>query len=171
MKLTVRETAVFSMLGALLYGSKMLMEIAPNIHLVGMFIVSFTVVYRKKALSPIYVFVFITGLMNGFAAWWLPYLYIWTVLWAMTMLLPKNIPEKRKPLVYALVCAAHGYLYGTLYAPAQAVLFGLDFQGMLTWIAAGLPWDFIHGTSNLLCGALIYPLVRLLERMEKHSVS
>ena len=159
------------MLGALMYASKMVMEVIPNVHLLGMFIVAFTVVYRKKALYPIYVFVFITGLMNGFATWWLPYLYLWAVLWGMTMLLPRNIPERWKPLVYMLVCAAHGYLYGTLYAPAQAVLFGLDFKGMLTWIAAGLPWDFVHGTSNLLCGVLIYPLVKLLNRIEKHSMA
>ena len=115
--------------------------------------------------------VFIIGLMNGFSTWWLPYLYIWTVLWGMTMLLPRNIPEKWKPLAYMLVCAAHGYMYGTLYAPAQALLYGLDFKGMLTWIMAGLPFDLIHGTSNLLCGMLIYPLAKLLERIEKHSVA
>ena len=171
MKLTVRETVVFGMLGAVMYCSKMIMEFAPNIHLLGVFTMAFTLVYRKKALYPIYVFVFIIGLMNGFSTWWLPYLYIWTVLWGMTMLLPRNIPEKRKPLVYMLVCAAHGYLYGTLYAPAQAVMFGLDFKGMLTWIAAGLPFDLIHGTSNLLSGVLIYPLAKLLERIEKHSVA
>ncbi|MBQ5672539.1 MAG: hypothetical protein IIV43_09340, partial [Oscillospiraceae bacterium] len=136
-----------------------------------MFVVAFTVVYRKKALYPIYVFVFIIGLMNGFATWWLPYLYLWAVLWGMTMLLPRNIPEKWKPVVYMAVCAAHGYLYGTLYAPAQALLFGLDFQGMITWIIAGLPWDFVHGTSNFLCGMLIYPLVQLLQRMEKQSLA
>lgn len=171
MKLTIRETAVFAMLGALMYASKMLMELAPNIHLLGMFTVAFTVVYRKKALYPIYVFVLLMGLMNGFSAWWLPYLYIWTVLWAMTMLLPKGIPERWKPLVYMAVSALHGYLYGALYAPAQALLFGLDFAGMITWIIAGLPWDLIHGTSNFLCGVLIYPLVKLLTRIEKHSVA
>ena len=52
MKLTVRETAVFAMLGALMYASKMIMEVIPNVHLLGMFIVAFTVVYRKKALYP-----------------------------------------------------------------------------------------------------------------------
>ena len=171
MKLTVRETAVFAMLGAMMYASKVIMEVLPNVHLLGMFIVAFTVVYRKKALYPIYVFVFITGLMNGFATWWLPYLYIWAVLWGMTMLLPKSIPEKRKPVVYMAVCALHGYLYGTLYAPAQALLFGLDFQGMITWIVAGLPWDFVHGTSNFLCGVLIYPLAKLLEKIEHHSMA
>ena len=172
MKLSIRETAVFAMLGAMMYASKMIMEVVPNVHLLGMFVVAFTVVYRRKALYPIYVFVFITGLMNGFATWWLPYLYLWTVLWGMTMLLPKRIPEKWKPLVYMAVCAAHGYLYGTLYAPAQAVLYGLDFQGMLTWIAAGLPWDFVHGTSNFVCGVLIYPLVKLLQRISqsRHAI-
>ena len=171
MKLSIRETAVFSMLGAMMYASKMIMEVVPNVHLLGMFTVAFTVVYRKKALYPIYVFVFITGLMNGFATWWLPYLYLWTALWGMTMLLPKSIPERWKPLVYMVICALYGYLYGTLYAPAQALLYGLDFKGMLTWIAAGLPFDFVHGTSNFLCGILIYPLVKLLQRMEGHSIA
>jgi len=109
--------------------------------------------------------------MNGFATWWLPYLYIWAVLWGMTMLLPQNIPEKWKPLVYMTVCAARGYLYGILYAPAQALLFGLDFQGMITWIAAGLPFDLIHGTSNFLCGVLIAPFVKLLGKMETQSMA
>ena len=171
MKLKVRDIAVFGMLGALMVASKVLMEALPNVHLIGVFIVATTVVYRRKALYPLYIFVFLTGLINGFGTWWIPYLYVWTVLWGMTMLLPRNIPEKWKPVVYALVCAAHGYLYGTLYAPAQALLFGLDFKGMVTWIIAGLPWDFIHGTSNLLCGVLIYPLTKLLERIEKHSVA
>ncbi|MBP3654279.1 MAG: hypothetical protein J6J04_02460 [Oscillospiraceae bacterium] len=171
MKLTVRETAVFAMLGAIMYCSKMIMEIVPNVHLLGAFIVAFTVVYRKKALYPIYVFILITGLMNGFATWWMPYLYLWAVLWGMTMLLPKNIPDKWKPLIYMSVSAAHGYLYGTLYAPAQAILFGLDFQGMITWVIAGLPWDVIHGTSNFLCGVLIYPMVKLLQKIEKYSVA
>ena len=171
MKLTVRETAVFAMLGAIMYASKVIMEVVPNVHLLGMFIVAFTVVYRKKALYPIYVFVFLTGLMNGFATWWLPYLYLWAVLWGMTMLLPRNIPEKWKPVVYMTVCALHGYLYGTLYAPAQALLFGLDFQGMIAWIVAGLPWDFVHGTSNFLCGVLIYPLAKLLEKIEHQSMA
>ena len=52
MKLTVRETAVFAMLGALMYCSKMIMEIVPNVHLLGMFVVAFTVVYRKRPCIP-----------------------------------------------------------------------------------------------------------------------
>ena len=42
-KLTARETAVFAMLGAIMYASKIIMEFAPNIHLLGVFTIAYTV--------------------------------------------------------------------------------------------------------------------------------
>ncbi|MCI9532792.1 MAG: hypothetical protein HFH38_13940 [Lachnospiraceae bacterium] len=169
MKLTVREMAVFGMLGAVMYASKFLLEAAPNIHLLGVFVIAFTVTYRKKALYPIYVYVLLNGVFSGFSSWWVPYLYVWAALWGATMLLPQDMPKKVRPIVYMAVCAAHGFLFGTLYAPAQAILFGLSFQGMVAWIIAGLPWDFIHGISNFFCGALIVPLISVLRRAEQAS--
>ena len=160
--------AVFAMLGALMYASKMIMEVAPNVHLLGVFTIAFTVVYRKKALYPIYTYVLLNGIFCGFATWWIPYLYLWAVLWGATMLLPKRIQEKLRPLVYMLLCAAHGFLFGTLYAPAQALLYGLSFQKMIVWIISGLPWDFVHGVSNFFCGILIVPIVKILTFLEKN---
>lgn len=168
MKLTIRETAVFGMLGAVMYASKILMEMLPNIHLLGVLIVAYTVVYRKKALYPIYVYVILNGVFCGFATWWVPYLYVWTVLWGAVMLLPRSMPKGIRPVVYMAVCAAHGFLFGTLYAPAQALLYGLSFKGMIAWIAAGLPMDCIHGVSNFLCGSLILPLVYVLRLAERN---
>lgn len=169
MKLNIKEGAVFSMLGAIMYCSKILMDALPNIHLIGVLTVAFTLVYRKKALYPIYIFVLMTGLLNGFSTWWIPYLYIWTVLWAVTMLLPSEMPKSIAPFVYAAVCALHGLLYGVLYAPVQALFFGLDFKGMLTWIAAGFSFDLIHFISNFCCGVLIVPIVTLLKKAEKYA--
>ena len=40
------------MLGAVMYASKIIMEFAPNIHLLGVFTIAITIVYRKKALYP-----------------------------------------------------------------------------------------------------------------------
>ena len=166
-QLSVYEIAVFSMLGAIMYCSKLILEWAPNIHLLGMFIVAFTVHYRKKALVPIYVFVFLTGILNGFNGWWVPYLYIWTILWGATMLIPRKLPGKIAPFVYAVVCSLHGFLFGILYAPAQAIMFGLDFKGMIAWIAAGSIFDTVHGVSNLVVGFLVIPMVNLLRRIDK----
>lgn len=150
-----------------MYVSKIIMEFAPNIHLLGVFTVAFTVVYRKKALYPIYTYVILNGIFSGFASWWIPYLYVWTVLWGIVMLLPKNMPKKKRPIVYMSVCALHGFLFGTLYAPAQAILFGLSLKGMIAWIAAGLPYDFIHGVSNFFCGILIVPVISALRLAER----
>ena len=151
-----------------MYASKMIMEVAPNVHLLGVFTIAFTVVYREKALYPIYTYVLLNGIFCGFATWWIPYLYLWAVLWGATMLLPKRIPEKLRPLVYMLLCAAHGFLFGTLYAPAQALLYGLSFQKMVAWIISGLPWDFVHGVSNFFCGILIVPIIKILTFLEKN---
>lgn len=169
MKLTIKEMAVFAMLGAIMYASKIIMEFAPNVHLLGVFVVAFTVVYRKKALYPIYVYVLLNGFFSGFATWWLPYLYIWTVLWGAVMLLPRKMPKKVQPIAYMVVCALHGFLFGTLYAPAQALLYGLNFEGMIAWILAGLPWDCIHGVSNFFCGILIVPIVSVLRLAERNT--
>lgn len=169
MKINIKEMAVFGMLGALMFASKVIMEPLPNIHLLGPLIVAYTVVYRAKALCPIYVFVLLNGVISGFATWWIPYIYVWTVLWGAVMLLPKNMPKKIKPIAYMVVCALHGFLFGVIYAPSQALLFGLDFNGMLTWIAAGFPFDVIHGISNFFCGILICPIIRILRVAEKYA--
>ncbi|HAQ63343.1 MAG TPA: hypothetical protein DCR23_02665 [Ruminococcaceae bacterium] len=167
MKLNIKEIALFGMLGALMYASKIALEILPNVHLLAVFIMAETVVYRQKALYPIYTFVFITGLLNGFSIWWWPYLYIWTVLWGAGMLLPKEMPKKAAPVVYMAVCALHGFLYGTLYSPYQALMFHLDFKGMVSWIIAGLPYDAIHGVSNFFCALLVVPLISVMKQAQK----
>ena len=167
MKPTVKETVIFGMLGALMYASKLIMEAFPNIHLLGVFVIATTVVYRQKALYPIYIYVFLNGVFAGFNMWWIPYLYIWTILWGITMLLPKNMPVKIRPIVYMIICALHGFLYGILYAPAQAIMFGLNLEGTIAWIAAGLPFDLIHGISNFFCGMLIVPIITVLKKFSK----
>ena len=159
------------MLGAIMFCSKIIMEFLPNIHLLGMLTMTYTLVFRKKALIPIYIYVLINGFYAGFNMWWVPYLYLWTILWAVTMTLPKNMPKKIALFVYPAVCCLHGFLFGTLYAPAQALMMGLSFKGMLAWIVAGLPWDAIQGAGNLLAGLLILPLTELLKKLTGNKLS
>ncbi len=167
MKLNTKRMAVFGLMGALMYVARQVMSALPNIHLTGVFIVVMTVVYRRQALYPLYIFVLMEGLFGGFNTWWLPYLYVWTVLWGAVMLLPRNMKPKKAAVVYALVCACHGFLFGILYAPAQALIFGLNWEGTLAWIARGFPYDLIHGCSNLVCGIMIMPLIRVVQQMDK----
>ena len=163
----LRQLIVFAMLAAFMFISKLILEFLPNVHLLGALTVTYTVVYRKKALIPIYLFVFLIGLYNGFDLWWIPYLYLWTVLWAMTMILPKKMSPKIAPIMYVLVCGLHGLAYGSLYAVFQAFAFNLNFEQTIAWIIAGFPWDITHCIGNILAGLLIYPLSKSLSKFEE----
>ncbi len=86
------------------------------------------------------------------------------------MLIPRKWPAKVRYILYPIVCGLHGYLYGTLYAPAQAILFHYTLKGTIAWIIAGLPWDAIHGTSNLISGSIIiFPMIQILQWMKNHT--
>lgn len=163
------EMVLFAMLGALMFCSKIIMEAFPNIHLLGMLVMLYTVVFRFKALIPLYLYVIIQGIYAGFAPWWVPYIYVWTVLWGITMLLPKKMPRGVAAIVYPVVCALHGFAFGIIYAPGQALLYGFNFEQTLAWIASGFYFDVIHGVSNIFVGMLVLPLSELLKRLLKKS--
>ncbi|MBP3386914.1 MAG: hypothetical protein J6L23_00110 [Clostridia bacterium] len=164
--LIIYQIIIFAFLGVLMYCSKLFMEVLPNIHLLGMFTVCFTLAYRRKALFPIYVYVFLNGLLCGFDAWWYPYLYIWTLLWGVTMLLPKNISYKALAIICPIICALHGFAFGTLYAPAQMLMWHLTFEQTIAWIISGLYFDLIHGIGNFATGFLVVPLLQLIRKLD-----
>ncbi len=161
----MRELVIFAMLGTLMFCSDLLMEVLPNIHLLGTFIAAFTLTYGIKALFPIYTYVFLIGLSGGFSMWWIPYLYLWTLLWGLVMLIPKRLPRTVLFVSVHVLVTLHGLAFGTLYAPVQALFFGLDLKGMLAWIAAGFSFDLIHAIGNFAFGFFIYPLTVLLEKL------
>lgn len=165
-KLKAKDIAVFAMLAAIMIASKKAMEMLPNIHLLAPMIVAITVVYKKRALYPLYIYVLLEGLLAGFSTWWIPYTYVWTVLWAVTMLVPKRTPKKALPFVYAAICMLHGLLFGAMFAPVQAIVFGLDFKAMLAWIAAGLSFDITHAISNLALSVLCIPIINVLNKIK-----
>lgn len=163
--ITLKEIAVFALLATVMFVSKILMEFLPNIHLLAVLTIAFTAVYRAKALFPIYVYVFLNGLIAGFNIWWIPYLYIWTVLWGAVMLVPRNLPKKVTYIIYTVLCILHGLCFGLLYAPSQALFFGLNFSQTVAWVIAGLPFDLIQAVGNGVLSLLIMPIVSALKRI------
>ena len=75
------------------------------------------------------------------------------------------MPLKIAAIVYPIVCSLHGFAFGTLYAPAQALMFGLNFEQMVAWIIAGIPFDVIHGVSNIFTGMLVVPFSELMKKL------
>ena len=78
-----------------MFATKLALEFLPNVHMLAVLVTAYTVVFRAKALYPIYIYVLIQGIYAGFSLWWIPYTYLWTLLWAAVMLLPKDMPPRK----------------------------------------------------------------------------
>ena len=168
MKLKIREIAIFAMLGAIMFVSKVIMEGLPNIHLLGTLVIAYTITYRAKALFPIYAYVFANGLWEGFRPFdWLPETYIWLILWGMAMLLPKKMPPRVAPIVYMVVSAIHGLLFDVFYIPAYLLFANIPFERLWLTFLMGLPYVALQAVGNFALGTLIVPISRLLRKLDK----
>ena len=166
--LIVYEIVVFAMLGALMTVLDLAMNILPNVHLCGVLIVTFTAVYRWKALFPIYVYVFLIGFFEGFGTWWCAYLYVWLILWGLAMLIPRKTPRPLAAVLYSFICALHGFAFGFLWIPVQMLFLNFTFDQALVWWSFGFfTADIPHGIGNLVGSILIIPLAGLIRKLDK----
>mgnify|MGYP001090424746 CR=1 FL=1 len=97
MKLTVKELVALALLTALLFVAQVALAFLPNIELVSLLIIVYTLAFRHKVLYVIYAFAVLEGLLYGFTMWWITYLYVWTVLAALAWAFAGLAPARRSP--------------------------------------------------------------------------
>lgn len=159
---TLREIALFGILGALTFGAKVAMSFLPNIEPVSLFVMLYAVVFGRKALYPIYLYVLLEILFYGIQLWNINYLYVWAILALGAWMLRKS----ESPLAWALLSGVFGLLFGALCAPVYLFSGGLGFA--VSWWVSGIPFDLMHCAGNFLMALLLFmPLRRLLEKLYK----
>lgn len=164
MKLSIKDLVILSLLAALMVAAQVALAGLPNVELVSLLVILYTLFFRKKALYSIYVFVLLEGFIYGFGIWWICYLYVWTILWGITMLLSKE----RNPIVWALISGLYGFTFGTLCSVPYFFISGI--RGGIAWIISGLFWDLVHGVGNLVVALVLFrPLYYSLTRICRGS--
>lgn len=159
-KLRLREVALFGILGALTFGLKVAMSFLPNIEPVSLLVMLYAVVFGRKCLYPIYLYVLMEILFYGLHLWSINYLYVWTVLALMAWLLRRST----QPLAWAMLAAAFGLCLGLLCAPVYLFSGGLGFA--VSWWVSGIPFDLLHCAGNFAMALVLFvPLRRLLESL------
>ena len=68
-KITVREIALFGVLGALTFAAKLVISGLPNIEPVSLMVMLFAVTFGKKCVYPIGVYVAMEILVFGISTW------------------------------------------------------------------------------------------------------
>ncbi|MDR0292949.1 MAG: hypothetical protein LBH95_02210 [Oscillospiraceae bacterium] len=146
-----------SLLLAVQVGKAALLPFLPNVELVSLLIMLYTLVFRRKVLYIIYLFTLLEGVIYGFHMWWVTYLYIWTVLAALTWL----CRAIESPWLMAALSGVFGLFFGALDAIPYLFIGGVP-MAVSRWLS-GIPFDLIHCAGNfVLCLVLWKPLKKAL---------
>lgn len=158
--LTLREIALFGMLGALTFGAKVVMSGLPNIEPVSLFVMLFAVVFGWKAFYPIYLYVLLEILLYGIGFWNINYLYVWPLL-ALGAIALRRL---KNPIWWAALSGLFGLLFGFFCVPVYAIMFGMNYG--IRWWQAGLYFDMTHGVGNFVIALVLFvPLRHLLTKL------
>ena len=158
--LTIKEVALFGMLGAVTFGGKLVMSGLPNIEPVSLFLMVFAVVFGWKALFPAGVYVAMEILVYGIQLWNINYLYVWPIL----VLIAYGLRSVQEPLIWAVVSGLFGLLFGALCAPVYLLTGGVHFA--FSWWLSGIPFDLLHCAGNFTLALLLFaPMRKLLKQL------
>ena len=160
--LTVREIALFGLLGAMMYAAKVAMAFLPNIEPVSFMVMLLAVCFGWKGLFAVYLYVFLEYALWGIGLWSACYIYVWLILFVLA----RSVRGMESPLGWALISGVFGLLFGFLCAPVYLVTGG--WSAAISWWMAGIPMDLVHGISNFVIALLLFRPLRLwLERLNR----
>ena len=158
-KLNVRELVLFGVLGALTFSMKLVMAALPNIEPVTLCLLVYGAVFGYKALYPCYIYVTMEILYFGLGTWNICYLY----LWAIPVVLGAVLRDAKPSLIWALISAVFGLLFGALCGIVDAFIGGAAYA-VAKW-ASGIPFDIAHCAGNFFMALVLFrPLRQLMEK-------
>lgn len=144
-------------LTAVVFAAQVAMGFLPNIELVTLLFILYTLVLGKKVFFIIYVFVFLEGIFYGFGLWWINYLYIWTVQSIITLLLRKQTSV----IFWSIISGFYGITFGALCSIPYFFMGGIP-SAFAYWVS-GIIYDIPHCIGNvIICLLLFKPLYKVL---------
>lgn len=149
-------------MAAILVISQVALAGLPNIELISLLVMVYTLYDARLARAAIAVFVLVQGLIYGFHLWWLAYLYVWYVLHILTLAGRKVAG----PVFNALLSGLFGLAFGTLCSLPYFFIGG--WAGGIAYIIAGLSFDMLHCVGNFVLVLLLFvPLRRLVDMLPR----
>ena len=159
--LSLGETVLFGMLGALMFALQVVMAPLPNIEPVSLLVMLFAVTFGWKSLYCVYTFVAMEILFHGIGLWNINYLYIWTILAVAAIILRKMEPV----LGWALLSAVFGLAFGALCGIVDVFIGGFGYAAA-KWVS-GIPFDLLHCGGNFAIALVLWkPLRNLLDKLK-----
>ena len=159
-RLSLGETVLFGMLGALMFALQVVMAPLPNIEPVSLLTMLFAVTFGWKSLYCVYTFVAMEILFHGIGLWNINYLYIWTILAFAAIMLRKM----DSVFGWALLGGVFGLFFGALCGIVDVFIGGFGYAAA-KWVS-GIPFDLLHCGGNFAIALILWkPLRNLLDQL------
>lgn len=157
--LSVREVVLFGILGAMTFGAKYVMSFLPNIEPVSLCVMLYAVVFGRKWVYPVYLYVALEILFYGLGIWNLNYLYTWAIL----AVAARFLRDMEGSFGWALLSGIFGLAFGALCGIVDVFIGGMSYA-VTKWIS-GIPFDISHCVGNFVMALVMFrPLRSLLEK-------
>ena len=114
MKIKIKELVLFSIFASIMFLGQYFFQFIPNVEVVSLFIIVLSIVYERKVLYSITLFIMLMGITYGFGLWILGYIIIWPLLSLITVLLKEYLIGNYLRL--SLYSGGFGFLFGFFYA-------------------------------------------------------
>lgn len=160
----IKDIVLIGMLGALLVTVQIGIAFIPNVELVSILMIIFTVTMRKKAIFIIAIFILLEGLFYGIGLWWINYLYIWYILFLISYLFRKE----RSPVIWGIISGSFGLSFGALCAIPYFFIgyangsFSDGIHMVFAYWVSGIPFDLIHGVANFTVALILFKPLYLI---------
>lgn len=161
MKQRLVDICLMAMMGVVMVASKEALAFLPNVEIISLFTILFTLVFRKRMIGALSVFLLLEGLLYGFGIWWVMYLYIWPLLALFTWLFRRMTHTLQWAVFSGLFGLSFGALCSLVYLPFWTP------AHVISWIIGGLLFDGYHCAGNFLLALFLYrPLRTALDRLD-----
>lgn len=164
----VKDIALIGILSATITAGKLALSFLPNVELVTLLFIVYTVVFGvRRSLIISIVFSTTEIFIYGFSTWLLVYYLIWPLLIILTNLLHQRV---RSEYGFATLAGLYGLFFGLFFAIVESFFYGIMY-GISYWVR-GIPLDILHGVSNFIIALVLYkPLVNALGKYSKQLTS
>lgn len=160
LKISTKDIVAIAAMSAILFVVQITLSFIPNIELVTLLIIVFTLVFERKTVFVIYIFAILEGIYYGFGIWWFMYLYVWTILYFVV----RRLRHSESVALWSVVGGFFGIFFGALCSIPYFIAGGMGAG--LAWWVAGIPYDLMHGLGNVVTILILFrPIYKVVNKL------
>ena len=162
MHLSLEMMVYLGMLTAVLEAGKMALNYLPNIEVVTLLLIVYSITLGWKTIYVAVVFTILECFVWGFGLWTISYFYIWPGLVVGVCLCKRH----QSVWFWSIFSGMFGLFFGAFCSIVYLFLGGIG-TAFASWVS-GIPFDLIHCAGNFVLMLVLYrPLLLLLKKLNQ----